>query len=99
MEAQLKKALYEVIKYNLEARKDLSNKDACKKCSSAIDEIIKLSEPRIAKIYSEMKRRGTVTGCPECVDALSFSGAYLKLLDSPAYSQLLELGKKYLNPQ
>jgi hypothetical protein len=96
---KLEKALHEVITYNPEARKNLSNKDACKKCSSAIDEIIKLSEPRIAKIYSEMKRRGTVTGCPECVDALTFSQKYLELLGSPQYSQLLELGKKYLNPQ
>jgi hypothetical protein len=46
-----------------------------------------------------MKRRGTVTGCPECVDALTFSQKYLELLGSPQYSQLLELGKKYLNPQ
>ena len=97
---QLEKALYDVITYNQEARKSPSDKGSCRKCSSAIDEVIKLSEPRIAQIYLEMKRKGTVrgtgVGCPECVDAFTFSQAYLKLLNSSEYRKLLELGKKYM---
>ena len=97
---QLKRAVCDVISYNQEARKDISKKDACKKCSTAINEIIKLSEPWIGKVYSEMKRkgteRGTGVGCPECVDAFTFTQAYLRLLNLPEYATMLEIGRKYV---
>ncbi|MFH0832346.1 MAG: hypothetical protein V1900_01325 [Candidatus Aenigmatarchaeota archaeon] len=86
---EIKEALRVIIYYNPLARKDLNNKDACKRCADARDRIIELleqSEPKVATIYKEMKKRGTKTGCSECVDLGNFSIAYLLLL---------ELGEKY----
>lgn len=78
---ELQKALHELLSYYIQARKDLSNVDACKKCAEAGERIIKLSDPRIATIYKEMKRRGTTTGCQECTDLGKFSMLYLLLLE------------------
>jgi len=83
---ELEKALHEVVYNNFEARKDLTNKEACNRCKNAMSRVMELSNPSIAKVYQIMREKGTETGCPECADTYTFSLAYLLLI---------EMGRKY----
>jgi len=80
---ELEKALHEVVYNNFEARKDITNKEACDRCKSAMDRVMELSPQSITKVYQTMheKGKGKQIGCTECVDVYTFSLAYLLLLE------------------